>query len=237
MSQLEIDNIHTYYGQSHVLQGVSLEVNRGEVVALLGRNGAGKTTTMRSVIGTQPPKAGEIRFNGTVISGKKSYEISRLGVGFVPEDRRLFPELTVRENLETVMVPDTEWTVDRIFEIFPKLEERQRNDGDQLSGGEQQMLAIARALVTDPELLLLDEPSEGLAPVIVDDLRDLVRDVTEYGITVLLAEQNINFALKLTDRAYLLDKGKIQWSGTTEELRANEALQNRYLTVMSDEGE
>jgi branched-chain amino acid transport system ATP-binding protein len=237
MSLVEIDDIHTYYGQSYILQGVSMDIDEGEIVALLGRNGAGKTTTIRSVMGIQPPRRGEIRYKGEDIVGRESYEISRAGVGFVPEDRRLFPELTVRENLETVMVKDSDWTVDRVYDVFPKLEERENNDGDQLSGGEQQMLAIARALVTDPEFLMLDEPSEGLAPIIVDDLRDLIADVTDYGITVLLTEQNVRFALALADRAFLIDKGQIQWSGTAEELKQNEELQDRYLTVVGEGGD
>jgi branched-chain amino acid transport system ATP-binding protein len=235
MSLLEVDDIHTYYGQSYVLQGVTMEVEEGEVVTLLGRNGAGKTTTIRSIMGIQAPRRGDVRFKGTNIAGKEPYEISRLGVGFVPEDRRLFPELTVRENLETVMAKNSDWTVDRVYDVFPKLEERESNDGDQLSGGEQQMLAIARALVTDPEFLMLDEPSEGLAPIIVDNLRELISDVTDYGITVLLTEQNVRFALKLADRAYLLDKGQIQWSGTAEELDEHEEIQERYLTVVGAE--
>jgi branched-chain amino acid transport system ATP-binding protein len=237
MSLVEIDDIHTYYGQSYILQGVSMDIDEGEIVALLGRNGAGKTTTIRSVMGIQPPRRGEIRYKGEDIVGRESYEISRAGVGFVPEDRRLFPELTVRENLETVMVKDSDWTVDRVYDVFPKLEERENNDGDQLSGGEQQMLAIARALVTDPEFLMLDEPSEGLAPIIVDDLRELIADVTDYGITVLLTEQNVRFALALADRAFLIDKGQIQWSGTAEELKQNEELQDRYLTVVGEGGD
>lgn len=232
MSLLEVDDIHTYYGQSYVLQGVTLEVEAGSVLTLLGRNGAGKTTTIRSIMGIQPPRRGEIRYAGENIVGKEPYEISRLGVGIVPEDRRLFPELTVRENLETVMVKNSDWTVERVFDVFPKLEERERNDGDQLSGGEQQMLAIARALVTDPDLLMLDEPSEGLAPIIVDDLEDLLGDITDYGITVLLTEQNVAFALELADEAYLIDKGQIQWNGTAAELEANERLQDQYLTVV-----
>jgi branched-chain amino acid transport system ATP-binding protein len=235
MSLVEVDDIHTYYGQSYVLQGVTMDVDEGEVVTLLGRNGAGKTTTIRSIMGIQPPRRGEIRFDGTNIVGKEPYEISRMGIGFVPEDRRLFPELTVRENLETVMAKNSDWTVDRVFDVFPKLEEREKNDGDQLSGGEQQMLAIARALVTDPEFLMLDEPSEGLAPIIVEDLQELIGDVTDYGITVLMTEQNVRFALELADRAFLLDKGLIQWSGTAAELDDDEEMQERYLTVVGAE--
>jgi branched-chain amino acid transport system ATP-binding protein len=235
MSLIEVDDIHTYYGQSYVLQGVTMDVDEGEVVTLLGRNGAGKTTTIRSIMGIQPPRRGEIRFDGTNIVGKEPYQISRMGIGFVPEDRRLFPELTVRENLETVMAKNSDWTVDRVFDVFPKLEEREKNDGDQLSGGEQQMLAIARALVTDPEFLMLDEPSEGLAPIIVEDLQELIGDVTDYGITVLMTEQNVRFALELADRAFLLDKGQIQWSGTAAELDDDEEMQERYLTVVGAE--
>ena len=235
MSFLEVDDIHTYYGQSHVLQGVSMDIEEGQVVSLLGRNGAGKTTTMRSVMGLTPAREGTIRFDGHDITRKKPDEISRLGIGFVPEERRLFPELTVRENIETVRDRDSDWTIDRVFEFFPKLEERAKNNGNQLSGGEQQMLAIARALVPDPQLFLLDEPSEGLAPIIVQNLHDMIQEVVETGITVLLTEQNAKFALSLSEKTYLLDKGIIQWSGATEDLKQNDELLDRYLSVMSAE--
>ena len=235
MSLLEIDDIHTYYGQSHVLQGVSMEIDQGDVVALLGRNGAGKTTTMRTVMGLTPPRRGAIRYRDEEITGMKPYKISRRGIALVPEERRLFPDLTVRENIETVMEGESDWSVDRVYEFFPKLRERAGNRGNQLSGGEQQMLAIARALVTDPDLLLLDEPSEGLAPIIVSDLREMLREVVDMGITVLLTEQNVNFAFSLSERSYVLDKGRIQWEGTTDELREKEELLDQYLSVMGAE--
>jgi len=236
MSLFELEGVHTYYGQSHVLQGVTMEVDEGEVVALLGRNGAGKTTTMRTAMGMTPPREGSIRFRGEDLVGKRPYQISRAGLALVPEERRLFPDLTARENLKTVLARDSDWTLDRVYEFFPKIEERADNAGNQLSGGEQQMLAIARALVTDPDLLLLDEPSEGLAPIIVENLHDMIGEVVDMGITVLLTEQNAKFALSLSERSYILDKGRIQWSGTTSELEDNEELLDRYLSVVGAEG-
>ncbi|MFC7157121.1 ABC transporter ATP-binding protein [Halomarina halobia] len=228
---LEVRGVHTYYGQSHVLHGVSLDVERGEIVALLGRNGAGKTTTLRSVIGLTPPRDGTIRFEGERIDGLEPYRIARRGIGYVPEDRRVFPELSVEDNLNVVLDRDSDWSVERAFELFPALEEHAHRLGGQLSGGQQQMLTIARALVTDPDLLLLDEPSEGLAPTIVEDLETLLENVIETGITVLLAEQNTNFAFSLADRAFLLSRGRVEWDGTIEELQSRDDLIGRYLSV------
>lgn len=228
---LELDGVHTYYGESHVLHGVSLDIEEGEIVALLGRNGAGKTTTLRSIIGLTPSRSGEIRYHDERIDGLEPYQIARRGIGYVPEERRVFPELTVEDNLEVVRAPDSDWTVDRVYELFPALEEHSHRLGGQLSGGQQQMLTIARALVTDPDLLLLDEPSEGLAPTIVEDLERLLENVIETGITVFLTEQNTNFAFSLAERAYLLSKGQVEWDGTIDELQSRDDLIGRYLSV------
>ena len=231
---LEINNIHTYYGKSYILQGISLIVSQDEVVCLLGRNGAGKTTTLKSIIGLVPPKQGSIRFKGDEIVGKEPFEIARLGIGYVPEDRRIFPDLTVKENLEVMpqrSVPqDEEWTVERIFELFPILKRLQGNKGMELSGGEQQMLTIARTLMVNPEILLLDEPSEGLAPLIVKELEHLVRQI-KYHITILLVEQNSRFAIDLSNRGYIIEKGKILYQGDIKELKENKEIKERYLAV------
>lgn len=235
MSLFEVDEIHTYYGQSHVLQGVSMSVDTGDIVALLGRNGAGKTTTMRSIIGLTPPRRGTITFKGEQISGLEPYQIANAGIGYVPEDRRVFPDLSVRDNLLILLEEDSAWSLERIYENFPKLRERSAQLGKQLSGGEQQMLAIARALVTDPDLLLLDEPSEGLAPVIVDDLEDVLDEICATGITVLLAEQNMRFAFDMTERGYVLSKGQVVWDGTVDELRENDRIIERHLGVSAME--
>jgi branched-chain amino acid transport system ATP-binding protein len=234
MMLLEINNIHTYYGKSYILQGISLIVSQDEVVCLLGRNGAGKTTTLKSIIGLVPPKQGSIRFKGDEIVGKEPFEIARLGIGYVPEDRRIFPDLTVKENLEVMpqrSVPqDEEWTVERIFELFPILKRLQGNKGMELSGGEQQMLTIARTLMVNPEILLLDEPSEGLAPLIVKELEHLVRQI-KYHITILLVEQNSRFAIDLSNRGYIIEKGKILYQGDIKELKENKEIKERYLAV------
>jgi len=231
---LEINNIHTYYGKSYILQGISLIVSQDEVVCLLGRNGAGKTTTIKSIIGLVPPKRGSIRFKGNEIVGKEPFEIARLGIGYVPEDRRIFPDLTVKENLEVMpqrSVPqDEEWTVERIFELFPILKRLQGSKGMELSGGEQQMLTIARTLMVNPEILLLDEPSEGLAPLIVKELEHLVRQI-KYHITILLVEQNSRFAIDLSNRGYIIEKGKILFQGDIKELKENKEIKERYLAV------
>jgi len=231
---LEINNIHTYYGKSYILQGISLIVSQDEVVCLLGRNGAGKTTTIKSIIGLVPPKQGSIRFKGNEIVGKEPFEIARLGIGYVPEDRRIFPDLTVKENLEVMpqrSVPqDEEWTVERIFELFPILKRLQGSKGMELSGGEQQMLTIARTLMVNPEILLLDEPSEGLAPLIVKELEHLVRQI-KYHITILLVEQNSRFAIDLSNRGYIIEKGKILYQGDIKELKENKEIKERYLAV------
>ncbi|WP_254538508.1 ABC transporter ATP-binding protein [Halomarina litorea] len=235
MSLLELEDVHTYYGQSHVLHGVSMDVEEGEIVALLGRNGAGKTTTLRSIVGLTPPRSGSVTFHGERIDGLAPFQTARRGIGYVPEDRRVFPDLSVADTLEVTMARDSPWDHDRIYELFPALDEHSHRLGGQLSGGQQQMLTIARALVTDPDLLVLDEPSEGLAPNIVADLRTLLKEVIETGITVLLTEQNTAFAFALAERAYLLSKGQVTWEGTVAELRDSEEVIGQYLAV-SDAG-
>lgn len=232
---LEVKDIHTYYGMSHILFGVSLSVKKGEVVALLGRNGAGKTTTLRSIIGLAPPKSGSIQFKGQEIAGRPPYEIARLGIGFVPEDRRIFPDLTVLENLEVGKKggPDGRggWDLEKVFDYFPKLKELRNQMGGTLSGGEQQMLTIARTLMGNPELLLLDEPSEGLAPLIVRALEELIQRLKLEGMTILLAEQNLKFVGRLADQAYIIDDGRIPYEGRIEDLWRNEEVKKRYLAV------
>lgn len=228
---LEVDDIHTYYGQSHVLTGVSLDVHEGEIVSILGRNGAGKTTTLRSIVGLQPPRQGEVRFNGEVISGNQPYQIARAGIGFVPEERRIFTDLTVEDNLEIILDDSSDWTVEQLYDLFPRLGERAQNKGYQLSGGEQQMLTIARVIGADPTLLVLDEPSEGLAPVIVDDLHDILSEIIDMGMTVLLTEQNVEFSLALAERNYIIANGHVEWEGTTEELLDNREAIERYISL------
>ncbi len=231
---LDVQGINTYYGLSHILFDVSLQVDRGEVVVLLGRNGAGKTTTMRSVMGLTSPKSGMVIFNGHDVTGMVPYKVARLGIGFVPEDRRIFPDLTVRANLEVGLRKpkgSTNWTIERIYEIFPRLEELANRRGGNLSGGEQQMLTISRTLMGNPDLILLDEPSEGLAPIIVKVLGDFIDLLKREGTTVLLSEQNVRFSLKHSDRAYIVDNGHIKYHGTIEELEKNEDVKKRYLAV------
>ncbi len=235
MPLLELKSVNTYYGRSHILFDVSLGVEKGEVVSLLGRNGAGKSTTFRSIIGLTPPREGEILFKERAIHRRRAFEVCRLGVGFVPEDRRCFPDLTVRENLEVAARRESEtatpWTVDRLYALFPRLKEREKNLGSQLSGGEQQMLTIARTLMTNPEVLLLDEPSEGLAPLVVSLLADMILQIRAEGVTVLLAEQNLHFCAKVSDRGYVIDKGAIKYEGTMSDLLADEEVKEKYLAV------
>jgi branched-chain amino acid transport system ATP-binding protein len=231
---LEVRGIHTYYGLAHVLSDVSLTVAQGEIVCLLGRNGAGKTTTMKSIIGVTPPRKGSIRFNGTELTGKKPFQIARLGIGFVPDDRRVFADLTVDENLEISerrRGTRVLWDRKAVYELFPALQAIGSRRAGFLSGGEQQMLTIARALVTNPDFVLLDEPTEGLAPLIVRMLEEAIRELKARGVTILLAEQNQKVALGLADRAYLIDNGVIRYSGSIEELRENEAVRKKYLLV------
>ncbi|RPJ36203.1 MAG: ABC transporter ATP-binding protein, partial [Deltaproteobacteria bacterium] len=208
---LEVGNIYTAYGLSQILFGVSLKVQEGEVISLLGRNGVGKTTTLRSIMGLTPPKSGSIKWRGEEIVGKPTYEISRLGIGFVPEDRRIFSDLTVWENLDVGIQPgrkrENVWTLERVFDLFPALKPIQSRKGGYLSGGEQQMLTIARTLMSNPDLLLLDEPSEGLAPIVVQQLGEQIAKLRREGMTILLCEQNQRFSLDLSDRIYILEKG------------------------------
>ncbi|MGQ3328532.1 MULTISPECIES: ABC transporter ATP-binding protein [Halorubrum] len=232
MTILDVDEINTYYGNSHVLHGISLEIDEGEVVTLLGRNGAGKTTTMRSIVGASPPRTGSITYRGEEIAGLSSDEINERGISLVPEDRRVFPTLTVHENLRLAhnLASDPR-PVAEMYELFPALEPLRKNDGQNLSGGEQQMVSVARALVQAPDVLLLDEPTEGLAPVIVDDLREIVQTVVDENVTVLLTEQNVDFAFDLAERGYIMDTGQIVFDGTVEEIRDREDLLETYLSV------
>jgi len=231
---LVVEGIHTFYGLSHILFGVSLRVEPGEVVCLLGRNGAGKTTTMKSIMGLTPPKRGNIRFKDEEITGKQPYVLARQGIGYVPDDRRIFADLTVGENLEIAARKGrvTEgWDMERVYELFPVLKNIESRKGGCLSGGEQKMLAIARALMGNPELLLLDEPTEGLAPTMVHALEDQIRKLRQAGLTVLLAEQNVRSALRLSDHGYIIDNGQIRYQGSVGELEENEEVRRRYLLV------
>jgi branched-chain amino acid transport system ATP-binding protein len=227
---LEVEAIHTFYGQSHVLHGTSLEVGRGEVVALLGRNGAGKTTLVRSVIGFEPPRRGRIAWEGLAIHGLPPYVIARRGMGLVPQGRRIFAPLSVAENLLFAARPGP-WTADRVYELFPRLRERAGQAGATLSGGEQQMLAIGRALLTNPRLLLLDEPSEGLAPLIVRELGRVLASLKGEGLGMLLVEQHLPLALRVADRVYVMSRGQVVYHGTPGELAANGDVARRYLGV------
>jgi len=234
MHLLGIEKMNTYYGESHIIKDLSLIVTEGEIVTLIGRNGAGKTTTLRSVMGLTPPRSGEIKFRGQIINGLQPFELTQMGIGFVFEDRRIFPDLTVRDNLEIALIHrqtvQQQWTVERVFEVFPILKKLEKSKGMHLSGGEQQMLAIARTLMGNSILLLLDEPCEGLAPLIVKSLGELMEQIRK-EITILLAEQNVKFALNLADRGYLIEKGSIRYEGTTEELKSNREVQERFLGV------
>ncbi|MFH1952655.1 MAG: ABC transporter ATP-binding protein [Pseudomonadota bacterium] len=237
---IKLENVHSYYGTSHILHGIDLSIEEGEVVTLLGRNGAGKTTTMRTIMGLLTPKQGQIIFRGEVISGHKPFQIARKGIAYVPEERAIFVHLSLVENLEIAQVGMGDhlkgtWTVERIFEKFPMLAERKTHRGANLSGGEQQMLAIARALMSEPDLLLLDEPSEGLGPLIVEELQKITQEIVEEGITVLLVEQDLDMCTALARRHYVMDQGRIVYCGTNEEFIANEEVKNRYLTMSSVE--
>ncbi len=232
---LEVDSIYTAYGLSQVLFGVSLKVQEGEVISLLGRNGVGKTTTLRSIMGLTPPQSGSIKWRGEEIAGKPTFEISRLGIGFVPEDRRIFSDLTVWENLDVAIQPGRKkenlWTVERVFDLFPALKPIQSRKGGYLSGGEQQMLTIARTLMGNPDLLLLDEPSEGLAPIVVQQLGEQIAKLRREGMTILLCEQNQRFSLDLSDRLYILEKGTIKYEGTVQDFLKDEKIGRTYLAV------
>jgi branched-chain amino acid transport system ATP-binding protein len=223
MKPLEAEGLHTFYGKSHILHGVGLEVNEGEIVTLLGRNGAGKTTTLRSIMGLTPAREGSVKIFGQEASRMPTFEIAgQLGVGYVPEGRKIFANLSVEENLRVPMVRSGAWTIERVFQTFPRLAERRINKGRQLSGGEQEMLSIARALVLNPKLLLLDEPSQGLAPLIVKEVFRIIASMRAEGISVLLVEQNVRVSLAIADRAYVLDNGAIVYRGDAKELAADE---------------
>jgi branched-chain amino acid transport system ATP-binding protein len=232
---LTVQSIDAYYGQAKILHGLSLNINQGEVVALLGRNGAGKSTTMKSIIGIVPPRAGRITFRDQDIGGRPSHIISQMGLGYVPEERRIFTSLTVLENLEVGRQPAVEglqpWTHERLFEIFPNLAERRNNLGSEMSGGEQQMLTVARTLMGNPWLVLLDEPSEGLAPVIVEQMAHTILDLKKEGLTILISEQNLHFARLVADRAFIVEKGETRYEGTMDELEANSEIKDTYLAV------
>jgi branched-chain amino acid transport system ATP-binding protein len=230
---LSLDTIHTYYGDSHILQGVSLEVQAGELVALLGRNGAGKTTTMRSIIGFNRPRAGRVTFEGRDVTHLPSFSMAKLGVGLVPQGRRIFAPLSVRENLVFAQRKGGPWTLDRVYDLFPRLKERQLIRGTALSGGEQQMLAIGRALLMNPKLLLLDEPSEGLAPLVVREIGQIIAELKTAGMAILLAEQNLALALAVSDRCYVLNRGQVVHSSSTDEMRTNDEVKERYLGVQA----
>jgi len=233
MSLLEIIDVNTYYGQSHILQGVTLNADAGTVTVLLGRNGVGKTTLIRSVIGFTPARSGEIRFAGTSIARMPSYEIARRGVGLVPQGRRIFPSLTVHENLRIGGVSGNpgSWTAAAVYELFPRLAQRRDNYGGQLSGGEQQMLAIARALMSNPTLLLMDEPSEGLAPLIVRELGETMQRLKGTGLAIVLVEQNLPLALSVADTAFIMSKGRIVYHGDPAAIRHDVEIRTTYLGV------
>ena len=230
---LEASEIHTYYGTSHILFGISFNVNEGEAICLLGRNGAGKTTTFRSIIGLTPPKSGSIKFQGIEIVGKPPYRIAQMGIGYVPDTRRIFPDLTVRQNILVARREKEKavWNLETIYALFPKLRELDAHMGTQLSGGEQQMLTIARTLMTNPQLLLLDEPGEGLAPLVIQAMKEQLGEIKSLGTTMLICEHNVGLATALSDRAYVMDKGTIRYQGTIEELKKNEEIKKKYLMV------
>ncbi|HMK51874.1 MAG TPA: ABC transporter ATP-binding protein [Thermodesulfobacteriota bacterium] len=232
---LNLDQINTFYGQSHVLQGISLLINEGEVVSLLGRNGVGKTTTLRSIMGLTPPRSGKILLRNVDIAGKPPFQIAQMGIGYMPDDRRIFPDLTLYENLELARRLSSkgkvQWTFEKVYELFPVFIDLKQRRGTQLSGGEQKMLAIGRALMKNPALLLLDEPSEGLAPLIVQNLAEVIGRIRSEGVTILLADQNLKFCRKTSDRGYILEKGMIQYQGVMEEIWQNEEIVKKYLVV------
>jgi len=231
---LDLENVNAYYGDSHILHGVSLPVREGEVACLLGRNGAGKTTTILTIMGYLKPRPGRILFRGNDIAALPPYRVARLGFGLVPQERGIFPSLTVRENLTVFARAGANggrWTLERVFELFPNLRARERNLGFQLSGGEQQMLSIARALMLNPTLLLLDEPSEGLAPLIVQEIVEVLKALKREGLAILLVEQNLRAALAVADRHHVMNKGEICFSGNSAELESNEFVLRNYLSV------
>lgn len=232
---LEVADLHAHYGRAHILQGVTLTAREGEVLALLGRNGAGKSTTMKAIMGLVPPTSGTVRFGGEDVARREPFEIARRGIGYVPEERRIFTELTVMENLDVGRMPTRDgaapWTAERVFALFPSLGGMRARLGGRMSGGEQQMLTIGRTLMGNPRLILLDEPSEGLAPVIIERMADAIIALKREGLTVLLSEQNLHFARLVSDRGCVLEKGAIQWEGTMQALMAADDVRAQYLTV------
>lgn len=228
---LNVDSIHSYYDKSHVLEGVSLKVEAGELVTLLGRNGAGKTTTLRSILGIVRPRQGQISFNGQQLVGREIFDIARFGIALVPEHRGIFRQLSVEENLRIAVRKDSRWQLEDVYSMFPRLKERRRNGGFALSGGEQQMLAIARALLNGPKLLILDEPTEGLAPVIVDELVKILRRIKDEGLSILLVEQNLMVCDALADRHYVLEQGRVAYQGSAAQFREDPSIKNRYLAL------
>jgi branched-chain amino acid transport system ATP-binding protein len=230
---LDVNEIHTYYGDSHVLRGISLKVKPGEVTSILGRNGAGKTTTVLTVMGYLKPRCGQVVYGGKDISALPSHRISRMGIGFVPQERGVFPSLSVEENLTVAARAgrDGRWTLEKIYQLFPRLKERKENRGFQLSGGEQQMVSIARALMLNPSVIILDEPSEGLAPLIVDEIVEILKRVKSEGMAILLIEQNLSVALDLGDQHYVLSKGEVCFTGDSDSLRNNDSVLRDHLSV------
>lgn len=232
---LQIDNIHTYYGESHILHGVSLSVEKGKLSVLLGRNGMGKTTTIRSIIGFTPPRKGKILFKNKEIQNLSSFQISKLGIGLVPQGRRIFPNLNAKENL-TIAARDQSgkgWSLEKIYDLFPRLKERSTSMGGNLSGGEQQMLSIGRALMTNPDVILFDEPSEGLSPIMVQEVMEIIKKLKNEGLSMLMVEQNISMALAIADKAYILSKGEVVFEGSPLELRNNDDIKGKYLALSS----
>lgn len=233
---LQVKEIHSYYEESHILYGVSLNIDKGQIVGLLGRNGVGKSTTLKSIIGLVKPREGEILFKGINTVGLPTHQIARLGIGYVPEDRRIFPSLTLRENLLMGIKPGPKkindgWTIEKIYNYFPALEKRDKQKGAYLSGGEQQMLTIARTLMGNPDLILIDEPTEGLAPKIVETVEEIMQDIHQEGIPLLLVEQNMHVVLRLAQSIYVMSKGKIVFYGSPDDLKANQEVREKYLEV------
>ena len=233
MAIVEVQDIHTYYGDAYVLQGLSLQLEQGQILGLLGRNGVGKTTLVNSIVGFNPPRRGKVIFKGEDVTNESSFETVRKGMGLVPQGRRVFPTLSVEENL-LVAERNTDrhrWTLDRVYKLFPRLEERRHQRAKTLSGGEQQMLAIGRALMTNPDCLIMDEPSEGLAPIIIQGLWEAIAKLKREGMSILLVEQNANLALKLVDYVHVMSKGKVVYSAKPEELKANDEIKSSYLGI------
>jgi branched-chain amino acid transport system ATP-binding protein len=233
---LKLENINTFYGTSHVLQGVSLEVGTQEIVTLVGRNGAGKSTTLKSILGIVPPRSGHLWFNGVEMRGLPTHVIVQKGISYVPEERRIIPGLSVRENIKIALLKSKnrdreDEMIERVAYYFPRLKDRLTQEGTSLSGGEQQMLAIARGLVTDPEIMLIDEPTEGLMPLLVEAIAEIIQTINQAGVTVLLVEQNVEMALGISHRAYIIEEGRIQFSGDAKDVLTNEDIQRRYLTI------